>query len=196
VIEAIGRCVVWLDEIEKAMAGAASGGAADGGVSADALGAWLNWMQERRGEAFVLATSNDVSNLPPEMLRKGRFDEVWWVDLPNSRERAEIVRAALREHGRGDVKVADYLVAEATDGFTGAEIAALVPDALYSAFADNGREINTADLVAAASVIVPLSKTAAEKIAAQRAWASGRARPATSGEVATAAKRKDRVLDI
>jgi SpoVK/Ycf46/Vps4 family AAA+-type ATPase len=83
-IEAIGRCVVWLDEIEKALEGATSG-SADGGVSADALGAILSWMQDRQGEAFVIATANNAEKLPPELLRKGRFDEVWWVDLPTYR---------------------------------------------------------------------------------------------------------------
>jgi SpoVK/Ycf46/Vps4 family AAA+-type ATPase len=195
VVEAIGRCVVWLDEVEKAMAGATQG-AADGGVSADALGAWLSWMQERSGEAFVIATANDVSSLPPEMLRKGRFDEVWWVDLPNARERVEIIRAAMREHGRGDVKIVTAPIADVTEGFTGAEIAALVPDALFAAFADDAREITTADLVAAAKAIVPLSKTAAEKIAALRTWAAGRARPATSGGDEPAETRKTRVLDL
>ena len=78
--------MVWLDEIEKALAGATQG-AADGGVSSDALGAILSWMQERAGEAFVIATANDVSALPPELLRKGRFDELWFVDLPTHTER-------------------------------------------------------------------------------------------------------------
>jgi SpoVK/Ycf46/Vps4 family AAA+-type ATPase len=95
VIEAIGRCVVWFDEIEKSLQGATSG-SADGGVSSDALGAILSWMQERQGEAFVIATANDVESLPPELLRKGRFDEVWWVDLPNQTERAAILATALK----------------------------------------------------------------------------------------------------
>jgi SpoVK/Ycf46/Vps4 family AAA+-type ATPase len=99
VIEAIGRCVVWLDEIEKALAGATQG-AADGGVSSDALGALLVWMQERVGEAFVIATTNDAAALPPEITRKGRFDELWWVDLPNAVERREIALTALRAHAR------------------------------------------------------------------------------------------------
>lgn len=178
VIGAIGRCVVWLDEIEKALAGATQG-AADGGVSSDALGAILSWMQERQGEAFVIATANDVSSLPPELLRKGRFDEVWWVDLPNREERTEILKAALRTHNRA---IPDYLadVANVTEKFTGAEIAALVPDALYAAFADGAREITADDLANAASTVVPLSATAAEKIEALRSWAKGRARPATS----------------
>lgn len=188
VIEAIGRCVVWLDEIEKALAGATQG-AADGGVSSDALGAILSWMQERQGEAFVIATANDVSGLPPELLRKGRFDEVWFVDLPNAEERDQIILAALRSHNRGaSVFNGDMRqFVDATAGFTGAEIAAVVPDALFAAFADDGRQITADDLTAAARTVTPLAKTAAEKITALRSWADGRARRATTPEAAPSA---------
>lgn len=179
VIEAIGRCVVWLDEIEKALAGATQGGA-DGGVSSDALGAILGWMQERQGEAFVIATSNDAAALPPELLRKGRFDEVFFVDMPNARERGDVLGAALRSHGRGLAPVNAGDVSQACAGFTGSEIAALVPDALFAAFADGGREINTRDLLAAAKTVVPLSVTASEKIEALRKWAKERARFAST----------------
>ena len=199
VIESVGRCIVWLDEIEKALAGATQG-AADGGVSADALGAILSWMQERQGNAFIIATSNDVSALPPELLRAGRFDCVWWMDLPNARERADILLAALRAHGRDGMVFNSSedigRLIEATDGFTGAEIASLVPDALFTAFADNGREIDRDDLLAAAATVVPLSKTAAEKIERLRQWAQGRARPATSAEVVGSAPMRRRALDL
>lgn len=199
VIAAIGRCVVWFDEIEKALQGATSG-SADGGVSSDALGAILTWMNERQGEAFVIATANDISALPPEFLRKGRFDEVWYVDLPTSTERTEILRAALRTHGRDakELKIGLQRVAEATEGFTGAEIAALVPDAMFAAFADKGREIKEADLLKAAKSVVPLSRTAAEKIEGLRQWSIGRARPASvtveaEGQVSLPSSRE---LDI
>jgi hypothetical protein len=194
VIEAIGRCVVWIDEIEKALQGATSG-SADGGVSSDALGAVLSWMQERSGEAFVIATANDVEGLPPELLRKGRFDEVWWVDLPTAQERSSVLFAALRSHGRENVKVDTAKVAAACDGFTGSEIAAIVPDALFAGFADGAREITTADLLQAASTVVPLSKTAVEKIGRLRTWANGRARPATKAEAPREQKRV-RALDL
>lgn len=200
VIEAIGRCVVWFDEIEKALQGATSG-SSDGGVSSDALGAVLSWMQERQGEAFVIATANDVSGLPPELLRKGRFDEVWFVDLPNSRERIEVLSAALRAHGRksdpegATVDVAE--VAASCAGFTGSEITAIVPDAMFAAFADGAREIATADLLAAVKTVVPLSKTAAEKIDALRKWAKDRARPATAPEDEPSSARPNiRVVDL
>ncbi len=205
VIEAIGRCVVWVDEIEKSLAGATQGGA-DGGVSADALGAILTWMSDRSGQAFVIATANSVDTLPPEMLRRGRFDDLFWIDLPTYVERHEILKTALRAHGRGtfadrgDARAESEwdAICEATNGFTGAEIAELVPDALYMAFADNGREITADDLLRATKTVVPLAKTAAEKIDRLRAWAVGRARPATTTAAAEQATRatRGRVIDI
>lgn len=195
-IEAIGRCVVWLDEIEKALDGATSG-SADGGVSADALGAILSWMQDRQGEAFVIATANNAEKLPPELLRKGRFDEIWWVDLPTLPEREAIVDASLKTHGRNPVNVDSAAVAYATDTFTGAELAALVPDAMFSAFNDGAREVTTDDLLIAAKTVVPLAKQSSEKIAGLREYWLGRARPATSAQaVVPARKAKARQLDI
>lgn len=199
VIEAIGRCVVWLDEIEKALAGS-QGESGDGGVSADALGAILSWMQDRQGEAFVIATANNAEKLPPELLRKGRFDEIWWVDLPDFDERASITAAALRAHNRNAEEIGIDLaaVADVTSTFTGAEIAALVPDALFSAFNEEAREITTEDLVLAAKVIVPLAKTADAKIKALREFWSGRARSATTARtlVADKADSPARALDL
>jgi hypothetical protein len=195
VIEAIGRCVVWIDEIEKALAGATGGASADGGVSADALGAILTWMQERKGEAFVIATANDITGLPPELLRKGRWDELWFVDLPNADESKAVLKAALVAHGRGNVKIDLGKVVESTNMFTGSEIAALVPDALFAAFADNAREITTADLVKAAAGVSPLAKTAETKIKALRDWAVGRARAASRATAVTAEGRV-RALDL
>jgi SpoVK/Ycf46/Vps4 family AAA+-type ATPase len=195
VIEAIGRCVVWFDEIEKSLQGATSG-SSDGGVSSDALGAVLNWMQERQGEAFVIATANDVSSLPPELLRKGRFDEIFFVDLPNTAERIQIMGAALRAHNQADPSRINFdKIADATGDFTGSEIAAIVPDAMFRAFEDNVREITTDDLVWAAKRVVPLSVTAQEKIKALRDWAATRARRASSIEVPTD-RKGGRVLDI
>lgn len=185
-INSVGRAVVWFDEIEKALQGATSG-SADGGVSADALGAILTWMQERSGEAFVIATANDISALPPEFLRKGRFDEIFFVDLPNAEERKAVIAAALKTHGRTFDTVFKPKTAElgefvrATDKFTGAEIAALVPDALFTSFNDGVRPLLARDLVDAAERVVPLSKTANEKVEAIRKLVKeGRARPATS----------------
>ena len=181
VAETVAPCVLWLDEIEKALAGATQG-AADGGTSADALGAVLSWMQDRAGSVFVVATANDVTALPPELLRKGRFDELFFVDLPDPTERGHILQAALHQYGRDAGPGAEIYISDvvaATAEFTGAEIAALVPEALYAAFADGERPITTADLCTAAAATVPLARTAAEKIDKLRTWAKGRARPAS-----------------
>jgi hypothetical protein len=194
--EAVAPCVVWVDEIEKALGGA-TGPQGDGGVSADALGAFLTWMQEKQGSVFVVATSNDVRALPPELLRKGRFDELFFVDLPNPRERCEVVRAALVEHGRSPNDVDEWEVSGVTNGFTGAEIAALVPDALFAAFADGARAVTTQDVVKAARAVTPLSKTAADKIEGLREWAKGRARMAsTTEEERTTAINAKREIDL
>jgi SpoVK/Ycf46/Vps4 family AAA+-type ATPase len=157
-------------------------------------------MQERQGEAFVIATANNAEKLPPELLRKGRFDEVWWVDLPNHEERSGIVNAALKAHGRDNKRtgrINPAAIAGATEQFTGAEIAALVPDAMFAAFNDGGREIETDDLLRAAKNVVPLAKTAAEKISRLREYWTGRARPATAAVTEAPAKAaKGRRIDI
>jgi len=179
VVEAIGPCVLRLDEIEKALEGATSG-SADGGVSADALGTILTWMQDRAGEAYVIATCNDATKLPPELMRKGRFDSIWWVDLPTGDEREEIVKATLRTYKRSADGIDFEAVAAATATFSGAEVAALIPDAMFTAFADGARELTTADLLVAAKQVVPLATTKADEISKLRAFWAGRARPATS----------------
>ena len=196
VAETVAPCVLWLDEIEKALAGATQG-AADGGTSADALGAVLSWMQDRAGSVFVVATANDVTALPPELLRKGRFDELFFVDLPSATERAAILGAALRQYGLSPstphILGMDEIGA-ATQDFTGAELAALVPEAMYAAFADKERSVTTEDLLTAARATVPLARTASEKIDKLRAWAKGRARPASITTTTTATA--GRTLDI
>ncbi len=183
VIEAIDRCVVVIDEIEKAVAGATQG-AADGGVSSDALGTMLSWMQDRKGRAFVLATANDVSALPPELMRPGRFDKVWFVDVPQHTERVEVLKASMATHGRADLDVNLAKVAMATEGFTGAELASLMPEALFMAFADGKREPTTRDLLAVAKDVNPMAKDNSNpKIAKLRDWvAAGNATRASSVE--------------
>lgn len=196
VAETVAPCVLWLDELEKAMAGATQG-AADGGVSADALGAFLQWMQDREGSVFVVATANDVSKLPPELLRKGRWDETFFVDLPSAAERASIVRAALREHSRDVASIDVDAIAALTQDFSGAELAALVPEAMFAAFADLARPITTDDIAAAARATVPLARSASERIKGLRQWAVGRARNASNTEADAASTTKGaRALDI
>lgn len=195
IIESLGLCVVWLDEIEKALAGATQG-AADGGVSADALGTVLSWMQERQGTSFVIATANKIEDLPPELLRKGRFDELFFVDVPNAIERESVLAATLRKHGRGEVKIDYAKVAKATAEFTGSEIAELVPSAMFAAFNDGAREITTEDLLAEAAATVPLTKTAAGRIDALRKWAAGKCRLASVAATTAVPAPRVGVLDL
>lgn len=199
-IDALGQVIVYIDEVEKALEGAVNG-SADGGVSADALGAILTWMQDRAGQAFVMMTANDPSKLPPEFLRKGRFDEVWWIDLPTRAERMSIAAATLRSNGRDHAALGIDLeeISTATEGFTGAEISAMIErDAMFAAFADGGREITTEDCLTAASEVIPLMKTMGDKILKLRESWAGRARLATRPDerderVATV---RGRVIDI
>ena len=170
-----------MDEIEKALSGAV-GVQGDGGVASDALGTILSWMQDRVGSVFVIATANDVRMLPPELLRKGRFDELWWVDLPTSKERKEIMATALKQFRRSPEIIDLDQCAHFTEGFTGSEIAAIVPDALFAAFADGERDITTEDLKTAAGTVSPLSAMAREKIDQLREWSKGRARRASLPE--------------
>lgn len=196
VAETVAPCVLWLDELEKALGGATQG-AADGGVSADALGAVLSWLQECKAPVFVCATANNVEALPPELLRKGRFDEMFFVDLPAPSERVEILEAALMQYGRAPRGLVDgAAVAAATDGWSGAEIASLVPSAMFTAFADNAREITTADVLAAAASVVPMSISSSDRIASLRSWARGRCRPASVVESAQSAGRVLEVGDL
>jgi hypothetical protein len=194
--EKVGRCVLWLDEVEK-MLGGATQGAADGGVSSDALGVFLTWMQERSGQVFVVATANDVSQLPPELLRKGRFDEMFFVDLPTTTERCEILKVTLAQlpPERLTTHLNINKIAAACLDFTGSEVAAIVTEGLHAAFFDGERDLTDEDLLAAAAAIVPLAKTSPEKVEGLRKWAKGRARPSSLPEVADATSG-NRNLDL
>lgn len=174
IVATVSPCVLWLDEVEKAVA---SGPQGDGGVAADALGQVLQWMNDQQG-TFVIATANDVLSLPPEFVRKGRFDEMFWVDLPGGDDRGEILTATLRQYGRDPKLFSIGALARETEGLTGAEVASLVPDGLFLAFAEDARDLTDDDMIAVAKTIVPLSKTQAEKIDRMRAWAKDNARPA------------------
>ena len=177
--EAIAPCVLWLDEIEKGMAGSKSSGATDGGTSARVFGSFISWLQDKTASVFVVATANDVSQLPPEMLRKGRWDELFFVDLPNQSEREAIWKIQIVKYER-DPKDFDIVqLSKATEGLTGSEIEAVFIDSLFQAFGDDKEPT---DLAIAQALIdfVPLSKTMAEQIVGLRTWAKGRARFATS----------------
>lgn len=187
--EAIAPCVVWLDEIEKGLAGSKSSGSTDGGTSARVLGSLLSWMQEKTAPVFVVATANDVSQLPPELLRAGRWDSMFFVDLPNVEERQAIWKIQIHKHGRNPADFDPVQLARASDGLTGSEIEAVFVDSLYDAF-DRNTEPTDLDIARLLTDFVPLSKTMAEQISALRTWATGRARFATSPAVTERRLRK------
>jgi SpoVK/Ycf46/Vps4 family AAA+-type ATPase len=187
--EAISPCVMWIDELEKSFAGSKSSGSTDGGTSARVLGSFLSWMQEKTSPVFVVATANDVQQLPPELLRKGRFDETFFVDLPNQQEREAIWKIVISDYSR-DPKDFDVVqLARITDGFTGAEIRAVFFDAMFEAFEseDEPTDLYVAEVL---NGFVPLSKLMAEPINELRAWSKGRARLATSATSLPARARK------
>jgi AAA+ superfamily predicted ATPase len=173
--EAIAPVAVWVDEIEKAFAG--SGPGQTDARAARLLGSFSTWLQERAGAVFAVATANDVSRLPPELLRRGRFDELFFVDLPDAAARASILALHLRRRGRDPAGFDLAAMAEACAHFSGAELEQVVVGALHRAFA-LGREVETADLRRVAQDMVPLFRTYEEEIKALREWARGRARPA------------------
>lgn len=175
--EKLAPMVLWIDEIEKAFAAAGTSGDADAGLSQRLLATLLTWMQDRESGVFLAATSNNITTLPPEMLRKGRFDEIFFVDLPNAEVRAALYSLHLKKRGRDVVAFDLRALAAATNGFSGAEIEQSIVSALYSAFAQK-QPLTTEILLAEIRSTQPLSVTRAEDIQAIRDWAKTRAVPA------------------
>ena len=178
VAESVAPAILWVDEIDKAFAGAQGSGASDGGTTARVFGTFLTWLSEKTAPVFVVATANDISQLPPELLRKGRLDEIFFVDLPAPDERLEVFRIHLEKRGR-DAAPFDLpaLVAASAD-FSGAEIEEAINSALYDAFSAR-QELTTAHILEALAQAVPLARTMDEHISRLRAWADGRARYAS-----------------
>jgi len=176
--EALAPTILWIDEIEKGFAGTSGGGSADSGVSKRIFGSFITWMQEKTQPVFIIATANSIENLPPELLRKGRFDEIFFVDLPVEPERKEIFKIHLLKRNRQPEKFDIDILAKLSEGFSGAEIEQAIIAALYDAFSEK-RDIVTEDIKEAIVQTVPLSKTMSEQIAHLRNWAKHRARPAS-----------------
>jgi len=177
--ESISPAILFIDELDKAFAGGAGSADSDGGTSSRIFGSFLTWMQEKTSPVFVMATANRVDRLPGEFLRKGRFDEIFFVDLPTAEEREEIYRIHLSKRRR-DIDRFDLLqLAKVSEGFSGAEIEQAVIAAMYEAFAQN-REFTQLDIIAAVKSTLPLSKTMTEQVSALRDWARQRARPAAA----------------
>jgi ATP-dependent 26S proteasome regulatory subunit len=172
--EAMAPCVFLWDEIEKSLSGGQSSGMCDGGTTSRVISTFLQWMQDKTKPVFVVATANDVSQLPPETLRRGRFDQIFFADLPDREDREQIWSIHIKKVGRKPKDFDLTVLAEKTDGYTGAEIESIVSDGLFNAFHENS-ELTTALLDAAIHETVPLSSTMREKIGQMRKWADGRA---------------------
>lgn len=186
--EAIAPCVLWIDEVEKGFGGI-SGPSGDSGTSTRIFGTFLTWMQEKTKAVFVVATANNISALPPEMMRKGRFDEIFFVDLPTQNERREILKLHLGRRLQHPEVVGSFAIddatlgkmAQATEGFVGAELEQVVISGLFEAFYED-RSVQLSDFERAVTLTVPLSVTQAEQIHQLREWANVRAVAATQNE--------------
>ena len=180
--ESVAPVILWIDEIDKALGGAADSAGSDGGTAARVFGTLLTWLSEKTSAVFVICTANEIAHLPPELLRKGRLDEIFFVDLPTEEERVDILKIHLKRRGRDPGNFDLALLARSCEGFSGAEIEEAVIAALFEAF--SGREdLHSGHIEKTIAETVPLSKTMSEEMNRLRNWASGRARPASAGQV-------------
>jgi SpoVK/Ycf46/Vps4 family AAA+-type ATPase len=164
--ETIAPCILWIDEIEKALAH----GGLDAGTSTRVFATILTWMQEKAKPVFVVATANDITSIPPELLRKGRFDEIFFLDLPTAEERKDIFAVHLRKRRRIPQDYDLDELAARSEGYVGSEIEQAIIDAMFIGFDDGQREFTTADIIAALKRQVPLSVSQRENVAALRTW--------------------------
>jgi ATP-dependent 26S proteasome regulatory subunit len=190
--EAVAPCCLWIDEIEKGFSGSRSSGMTDGGTGARVMGTFLTWLQEKKSAVFVLATANNITELPPELIRKGRWDEMFFVDLPDDGERQDIFAVQINRYRSYGWKAEDFsldALAKATNGFSGAEIEGIVTEALFIAF-DRSTPLSDETLAEVIESTTPLSRTMAQQIDALRVWSEGRARRASSRKAEQANVRK------
>ena len=192
VAESVAPAILWVDEIDKAFAGSQGSGGSDGGTTARVFGTFLTWLSEKTAPIFVVATANDISQLPPELLRKGRLDEIFFVDLASEKEREEIFRIHLDKRGRDPANYDLAALVRASADFSGAEIEEAIISALYDAFYAQ-TELATEHILVALRETVPLAKTMDEQISRLRSWADGRARNASVPRV-TEKRDQDRRL--
>jgi len=181
-VEALSPVILWIDEMEKGLAGTGGGGSNDSGTTQRVFGTLLSWMQERSKDdlIYVAATVNNINSLPPELLRKGRFDEIFWVDLPPSRERKEILEIHLSKNNqKSDFTKEEWeSVLDVSKNFSGAELENAVQDAMYEAFYSDESEVKSHHLIASISNTIPLAQTMSSVIEVQRDWAKSNCRMA------------------
>jgi hypothetical protein len=178
VAESVAPAILWVDEIDKAFAGSQGSGMSDGGTTARVFGTFLTWLSEKNAPVFVVATANDISQLPPELLRKGRLDEIFFVDLPGREERLEVFRIHLEKRARDAAQFDLQALADASQDFSGSEIEEAINSALYDAFYAK-EQMTTEHIRNGLAQTVPLARTMDEQIRGLRAWAEGRARNAS-----------------
>lgn len=195
IAESVAPCILWIDELEKGFAGTQSSPFSDAGTTSRVFASFVTWLQEKTAPVFVVATANDISQLPPELMRKGRFDEIFFVDLPSLQERRDIFEIHLRKRKRDPAKYDLDQLASSTAGFSGAEIEAAVVSGLYDAFGE-GHDLQMDDILDSARQSVPLSTTMKEKIDELRDWASHRTRMASSLPVEEVSVGQERKLEL
>jgi SpoVK/Ycf46/Vps4 family AAA+-type ATPase len=170
--------VIWIDEVEKAFAGV-TGPSGDSGVTQRVFGCFLTWTQERTRPVFIVATANNIRQLPPEFLRKGRFDELFFVDLPTPLERKAILQVLLRKHGLPTKGLVTEGLVDRLDRYTGAEIDCVITEAMYESFYDDQRPVTVKDLETATTKVLPLADQMRSEIEELRRWGKANARPAS-----------------
>lgn len=178
VAESVAPCILWLDEMEKGLSGIVSSDISDAGTTARVFGSFITWLQEKKTPVFVIATSNDIEKLPPEVLRKGRFDEIFFIDLPTFDERKDIFEIHLEMFERDPDDFNLDSLAKKCAGFSGAEIKEAIISGMYDSFNDE-RPLETDDILHAIEITIPLSQTMPKKINELRSWAGVRARRAS-----------------
>jgi ATP-dependent 26S proteasome regulatory subunit len=193
IAKAIAPCVLWIDEIEKGLSGVQSSGRTDGGTTSRVFGTLLTWMQEKMEPVFVIATANNINELPPELMRKGRFDEVFFVDLPSVEERKKIFQIHIESRRREAKKFDLDTLAKETKGFSGSEIEECVKEGLQTAFSEN-KDLTDVYILKAIKETVPLSITMGEGLRKLREWAKFRARKASNGAVEDIDMEKSKVI--
>lgn len=193
--EAVSPCVLMIDELEKAMSGSKSSNSSDGGTASRVLGTFLQWMQDKTSPVFIVATANNIHDLPPELLRRGRFDQIFFVDLPTAIERKEIWNIHISRFKRKPENFDVDSLAENSDGYTGAEIESIVVDTLFSSF-DEGIEPTTEAFIKETNSAIPLSRTMKEQVGEMREWAKGRAVMASEKYINTERDENERALNV
>lgn len=192
--ESVAPCILWCDEIDKAFGN--TGFSGDSGTSARILGTFLTWMQEKKSPVFVVATANVVANLPPELMRKGRFDDIFFVDLPDDEERQEIWSIHFKKRGYSPENFMMNELIEMSKGYTGAEIESAIIASMFEAYSDGKRKISTKDLKKELKDSVPIYITMKEKIEALRVWAKTRARNASKSSEPVVLSLKQTESDV